>query len=424
MAESEIPFHRRLTTAKTVATPSGTDTLRIDMIIAPKIRGFICTTAHPEGCAKHVAEQIAIVKGRGPIANGPKKVLVIGSSTGYGLASRIAAAFGSNAATIGVFFEKPGEADKCGTAGWYNSAAFENEAAAAGLYARSFNGDAFSDAMKAEVIAAIKADLGQVDCVIYSLASPRRTHPKTGEVFKSVLKPIGESYTNKNLNTTTGVVDEITIAPAEGDDVAQTIAVMGGEDWEMWIDALLAEDLIAPGTQTFAYSYIGPDLTWPIYKNGTIGKAKEDLERVQRALDAKLAPLGGKAWVSVNKALVTQASSAIPVVPLYISLLYKVMKAEGTHEDCIEQMDRLFRDRYHNPQPDEAGRIRLDDWEMAPAVQKLVISRWHEVTTENLKDLGDLQGYQSSFLRLFGFGLEDVDYDADTDTATKVPSIG
>ena len=319
------------------------------MIVAPKIRGFICTTAHPDGCAKHVAEQIAVVKNRGPIANGPKKVLVIGSSTGYGLSSRIAAAFGSGAATIGVFFEKPGEADKCGTAGWYNSAAFEKEAAAAGLYARSFNGDAFSDAMKAEVIAAIKADLGQVDCVVYSLASPRRTHPKTGEVFNSVLKPIGESYTNKNLNTNTGVVDEITIQPAEGDDVAQTIAVMGGEDWEMWIDALLAENLLAPGAQTFAYSYIGPELTWPIYKNGTIGKAKEDLERVQRALDEKLAPLGGKAWVSVNKALVTQASSAIPVVPLYISLLYKVMKADGTHEDCIEQMDRLFRDRYTRP---------------------------------------------------------------------------
>lgn len=393
------------------------------MIVVPKIRGFICTTAHPDGCAKHVAQQIAVVKNRGPIANGPKKVLVIGSSTGYGLASRIAAAFGSGAATIGAFFEKPGDADKCGTAGWYNSAAFEKEANAAGLYARSFNGDAFSDEMKAEVIAAIKADLGQVDCVIYSLASPRRTHPKTGEVFRSVLKPIGQSYTNKNLNTTTGVVDEVTIQPAEGDDVAQTIAVMGGEDWEMWIDALLAENLIAPGTQTYAYSYIGPDLTWPIYKNGTIGKAKEDLERVQRALDEKLAPHGGKAWVSVNKALVTQASSAIPVVPLYISLLYKVMKEQGSHEDCIEQMDRLFRERISHPQPDEAGRIRLDDWEMEPKVQEPVIANWHKVTTENLSELADLEGYQSSFLRLFGFGLDGVDYDADTDTAMKVPSI-
>ncbi len=395
------------------------------MIVAPKIRGFICTTAHPAGCAKHVADQIAVVRSRGPIANGPRKTLVIGSSTGYGLASRIAAAFGSNAATLGVFFEKPGEPDRCGTAGWYNSVAFEHEATAAGLYARSFNGDAFSDAVKAQVIDAIKADLAQVDCVIYSLASPRRTHPRTGEVFKSVLKPIGASYTNKNLNTGTGVVNEVTIEPASDDDIAQTVAVMGGEDWEMWIDALLGAGVLAPRVQTVAYSYIGPELTWPIYKNGTIGRAKEDLERGQRALDARLASLGGRAWVSVNKALVTQASSAIPVVPLYISLLYKVMKAEDTHEDCIEQMDRLFRTRLYGgaPQPDEAGRIRIDDWEMAPKVQQLVADRWRKVTTENLAQLADFEGYQSSFLRLFGFGLEGVDYGADVNTAVGVPSI-
>lgn len=396
------------------------------MIVAPKIRGFICTTAHPDGCAKHVAEQIAIVRSRGAIQNGPQRVLVIGSSTGYGLASRIAAAFGCGAKTIGVFFEKPGEETKCGTAGWYNSAGFEKEAAAAGLYAKSFNGDAFSDEMKTTVAAAIKEDLGQVDCVIYSLASPRRTHPKTGETFKSVLKPIGESYTNKNLNTATGVVDEVTLPPAEGDDIAQTIAVMGGEDWEMWIDHLLGEGLLAEGVSTLAYSYIGPELTWPIYKNGTIGKAKEDLERVQRALDEKLAPLGGKAWVSVNKALVTQASSAIPVVPLYISLLYKIMKERGTHEDCIEQMDRMFRERLcnGNPQPDDAGRIRIDDWEMDPEVQSLIDERWQEVNTDNLSELGDFEGYQAGFLKLFGFGLDGVDYGADTDTAVKVPSIG
>lgn len=395
------------------------------MIVAPKIRGFICTTAHPTGCAKHVADQIAVVKSRGPIANGPKKVLVIGSSTGYGLSSRIAAAFGCGAATVGVFFEKPGEADRCGTAGWYNSAAFETEAKAAGLYARSFNGDAFSDAMKTEVIEAIKQDLGQVDCVVYSLASPRRTHPKTGEVFKSCLKPIGGTYTNKNLNTGNGVVNEVTIEPANEDDIAQTVAVMGGEDWEMWIDALQAAGVLAQGVQTVAYSYIGPEVTWPIYKNGTIGRAKEDLERVQRALDGKLASIGGKAWVSVNKALVTQASSAIPVVPLYISLLYKVMKAEGTHEDCIEQMDRLFRERLYNgqPQPDEAGRIRVDDWEMTPKVQQLVDERWKVVCTENLSELGDFEGYQSSFLRLFGFGLEGVDYNAEVDTSVGVPSL-
>ena len=395
------------------------------MIIAPKIRGFICTTAHPAGCAKHVAQQIEVVKSRGPIANGPKKVLVIGSSTGYGLSSRIAAAFGSGAATIGVFFERPGEADRTATAGWYNTAAFENEAKAAGLYARSFNGDAYSDPIKEEVIAAIKTDLGQVDCVIYSLASPRRTHPKTGEVFKSVLKPTGDTYTNKNLNTGTGVVNEVTIEPAQGDDIAQTVAVMGGEDWEMWIDALLSAGVLAPGVQTVSYSYIGPEVTWPIYKNGTIGRAKEDLERVQRVLDDKLAPLQGKAWVSVNKALVTQASSAIPVVPLYISLLYKVMKSDGTHEDTIEQMDRLFRDRLYDgtPQPDAEGRIRVDDWEMAPAVQSLVDARWKEVNTENFPELGDFEGYQSSFLRLFGFGLEGVDYAAEADPDVKIPSI-
>lgn len=395
------------------------------MIITPKIRGFICTTAHPDGCAKHVAEQIAVVKKRGLVANGPRKVLVIGASTGYGLSSRIAAAFGANAATVGVFFEKPGEADRCGTAGWYNSAAFEKEAKAAGLYARSFNGDAFSDAVKAEVVAAIKADLGQVDCVIYSLASPRRTHPTTGEVFKSVLKPIGQVYTNKNLNTTTGVVSDISIEPASGDDVAQTVAVMGGEDWAMWIDALLAAGVLADGVQTVSYSYIGPEVTWPIYKNGTIGLAKEDLERTQRELDARLAPLKGKAWVSVNKALVTQASSAIPVVPLYISLLYKVMKEAGTHEDTIEQMDRLFRDRLYNgqPQPDEAGRIRVDDWEMTPEVQKLVGQRWAEVNTENLGQLADFEGYQSSFLRLFGFGLNGVNYGAEADPSVRVMSI-
>jgi enoyl-[acyl-carrier protein] reductase/trans-2-enoyl-CoA reductase (NAD+) len=395
------------------------------MIVAPKIRGFICTTSHPDGCARHVADQIAVVKSRGQIEGGPKKVLVIGSSTGYGLASRIAAAFGSGAATMGVFFERPGTATKTATAGWYNSAAFEKEAAAAGLYARSFNGDAFSDAMKAEVIEAIKADLGQVDCVIYSLASPRRTHPKTGEVFKSVLKPIGESYSNKNLNTGTGEVDEVSIEPANQDEIDQTVAVMGGEDWEMWLDALQEAGVLAEGVKTVAYSYIGPEVTWPIYKNGTIGTAKEDLEKSQRSLDAKLAPLGGKAWVSVNKALVTQASSAIPVVPLYISLLYKVMKAEGTHEDCIEQMDRLFRDRLYggSPQPDEAGRIRVDDWEMKPSVQELVDQRWKEVSTENLEELADFDGYKSSFLRLFGFGLEGVDYAAETDAATGVPSL-
>lgn len=395
------------------------------MIVAPKIRGFICTTAHPAGCAKHVANQIAVVKNRGPIANAPKKVLVIGASTGYGLASRIATAFGGGAATIGVFFERGAEGERTATAGWYNTAAFEKEAAAAGLYARSFNGDAFSDELKKSVVEAVKQDLGQVDCVVYSLASPRRQHPRTGEVFKSVLKPIGQSYSNKNLNTSNGQVNEVSIEPANDDEIAHTIAVMGGEDWEMWMDALQEAGALAPGVRTLAYSYIGPSLTWPIYKNGTIGRAKEDLERAQRDLDAKLAPLGGKAWVSVNKALVTQASSAIPVVPLYISILYKAMKAVGNHEECAEQMDRLFRERLNSPTPavDDAGRIRLDDWEMGDDIQNLIADRWAKVTTENLGELADFAGYQESFHRLFGFGLAGVDYGADVDVQVPIPSI-
>ena len=395
------------------------------MIVAPKIRGFICTTAHPTGCAKHVANQIAIVKNRGPISNAPKKVLVIGASTGYGLASRIATAFGGGAATIGVFFERGAEGDRTATAGWYNTAAFEREAAAAGLYARSFNGDAFSDELKKTVVEAVKQDLGQVDCVVYSLASPRRQHPRNGEVFKSVLKPIGQTYSNKNLNTTNGQVNEVTIESANDEEIAHTIAVMGGEDWEMWMDALQEAGALAPGVRTLAYSYIGPSLTWPIYKNGTIGRAKEDLERAQRAIEAKLAPLGGKAWVSVNKALVTQASSAIPVVPLYISILYKAMKAAGNHEECAEQMDRLFRERLNSSTPavDDAGRIRLDDWEMADELQNLIADRWAKVTTENLGELADFAGYQESFHRLFGFGLAGVDYGADVDVQISIPSI-
>lgn len=395
------------------------------MIVAPKIRGFICTTAHPTGCAKHVTNQIAVVKNRGPITNAPKKVLVIGASTGYGLASRIATAFGGGAATIGVFFERGAEGDRTATAGWYNTAAFEREAAAAGLYARSFNGDAFSDELKKTVVEAVKQDLGQVDCVVYSLASPRRQHPRNGEVFKSVLKPIGQTYSNKNLNTTNGQVNEVTIESANDEEIAQTIAVMGGEDWEMWMDALQEAGALAPGVRTLAYSYIGPSLTWPIYKNGTIGRAKEDLERAQRDIESKLAPLGGKAWVSVNKALVTQASSAIPVVPLYISILYKAMKTAGNHEECAEQMDRLFRERLNSPTPavDGAGRIRLDDWEMADALQNLIADRWAKVTTENLGELADFAGYQESFHRLFGFGLSGVDYGADVDVQVPIPSI-
>ncbi len=389
------------------------------MVIKPKVRGFVCITAHPVGCAAHVQEQIDHVKSQGPLPKGPKKVLVIGSSTGYGLASRISAAFGSGAATVGVFFERPPEEDKLGTAGWYNTAAFTKAAKSAGLYARNFNGDAFSDQLKTEVIDAIKADLGQVDLIVYSLASPRRTHPKTGVVHKSTLKPVGQPYTNKTVDTDKGIVSDITIEPASPEEIDDTRAVMGGEDWEMWIDALEAAGCIAPGATSVAYSYIGPELTWPVYKNGTIGLAKNDLERAAKKIDAQLKTHGyGRAFISVNKALVTQASSAIPVVPLYISLLYKIMKEKGSHEGCIEQIDRLFRTQMFGGtglEFDDAGRVRIDDWEMAPDVQAAVTKLWPQVTTETLEALTDIAGYRTEFLKLFGFGLPGIDYDADTE---------
>lgn len=389
------------------------------MVIKPKVRGFVCVTAHPAGCAAHVQEQIDYVKAKGPLAKGPRKVLVIGSSTGYGLASRISAAFGSGAATIGVFFERPSEEDKLATPGWYNTAAFTKAAKAAGLYARNFNGDAFSAPLKSEVLAAIKADLGQVDLIVYSLASPRRTHPKTGVVHKSTLKPVGVTYSNKTVDTDKGIVSEITIEPATEAEIADTQAVMGGEDWEMWINALDEAKLLAPGATSVAYSYIGPELTWPIYKNGTIGLAKNDLERAAKAINATLKVNGyGRAFISVNKALVTQASSAIPVVPLYISMLYKIMKAKGTHEGCVEQIDRLFRDQMFGGNGlvfDDAGRVRIDDLEMKPDVQAEVAALWPQVTTENLATLTDIEGYRTEFLKLFGFGLPGIDYEADTD---------
>jgi enoyl-[acyl-carrier protein] reductase/trans-2-enoyl-CoA reductase (NAD+) len=395
------------------------------MVIKPKIRGFICTTAHPAGCAAHVRQQIDYVRKKGALGGMPKRVLVIGSSTGYGLASRIVPAFAGGAATVGVFFEKEGEADRTGTAGWYNSVAFEKEAHAAGLYAKSINGDAFSEAIKEQTIATIKADLGQVDAVIYSLASPRRTHPKTGVTHKSTLKPIGAAFTNKTVDTDKGLVNEVTIEPANDQEIADTVAVMGGEDWEMWIDALERAGVLADGATTVSYSYIGPTLTWAIYRNGTIGKAKEDLEATAARLNARLGAKGGRALISVNKALVTQASSAIPVVPLYISLLYKVMKADSSHEGCIEQIQRLFAKRLANgasPQLDEAGRVRLDDWEMRDRIQDAVSELWAKVSTENLPELSDIAGYRTEFLKLFGFGLPGVDYDADVDTLAPLPS--
>jgi enoyl-[acyl-carrier protein] reductase / trans-2-enoyl-CoA reductase (NAD+) len=395
------------------------------MVIKPKVRGFVCVTAHPAGCAAHVQEWIDYVKSKGPVANGPKKVLVIGSSTGYGLASRISAAFGSGAATIGVFFERPSDPDKTATPGWYNTAAFTKAAKAQGLYAKNFNGDAFSDQLKSDVLAAIKADLGQVDLVVYSLASPRRTHPKTGVVHKSCLKPVGQTYSNKTVDTDKGIVSTITIEPANEAEIADTTAVMGGEDWQMWINALDEAKLLAPGATSVAYSYIGPELTWPIYKNGTIGLAKNDLERAGKAINAILKVNGyGRAFISVNKALVTQASSAIPVVPLYISILYKIMKAKGSHEGCIEQIDRLFRTQMFGGtglEFDDAGRVRIDDWEMKPDVQAEVAQIWPEITTENLGALTDIAGYRTEFLKLFGFGLPGIDYDADIDPHVEMP---
>jgi enoyl-[acyl-carrier protein] reductase/trans-2-enoyl-CoA reductase (NAD+) len=395
------------------------------MIIQPKIRGFICVTAHPVGCSAYVQQQIDYVRSKGSLSDMPKRVLVIGSSTGYGLASRIVPAFAGGAATIGVFFERPSENGKPASAGWYNSCAFENAAKTAGLYAKSINGDAFSDEIKAKTVELIKKDLGTVDLIIYSLASPRRTHPRTGETYKSVLKPLGNAFTAKTVDTDKGLVTDITIEPASEQEISDTVQVMGGEDWEMWIDALEKGGALSKGAKTVAYSYIGPDLTWAIYRNGTIGRAKEDLEATAQRIHQKLSAAGGSAYVSVNKALVTQASSAIPVVPLYISLLYKVMKQKGMHEGCIEQIQRLFAERLCNGasvQLDETGRIRIDDVEMLPDIQAAVAGLWPSVTTENLPQISDIQGYREEFLRLFGFGLPGVDYDSDVTPEMALPS--
>jgi len=389
------------------------------MIIKPRVRGFVCVTAHPDGCAAHVGEWITLVKAKGPITNGPKKVLVIGASTGYGLASRITAAFGSHAATLGVFFERPSEEGRTATPGWYNTIGFTRAAHAAGLYAKNINGDAFSTEIKAKVIETIRADLGQLDLVVYSLASPRRTHPLTGVVHKSVLKPVGAPYTNKTVDTDKGIVSTVSIEPASEQEIADTTAVMGGEDWEMWINALAEAKLLAPGAKSVAYSYIGPEVTWAIYRNGTIGLAKNDLERASKAIDSLLrANGGGSAFIAVNKALVSQASSAIPVVPLYISILYKIMKAQGTHEGCAEQMQRLFSTQIYapgGPTLDGGGRVRVDDLEMKPDVQASVAKIWPEVTTENLAALTDIAGYRTEFLKMFGFGLPGIDYEAEVE---------
>lgn len=395
------------------------------MIIEPRMRGFICLTAHPDGCAQSVKNQIQYVQSKGAI-DGAKKVLVIGASTGFGLASRITSAFGSGAATIGVFFEKEPAEGKTATPGWYNTAAFETEAHKAGLYAKSINGDAFSNEIKQKTIDLIKTDLGQVDMVIYSLASPVRMHPITGVLHRSVLKPIGGTFTNKTVDFHTGNVTQVSIEPANQEDIDNTVVVMGGEDWAMWMEALQKAGVLAEGVSTIAYSYIGPEVTEAVYRKGTIGRAKDHLEASAFEITDSLKSIKGKAYVSVNKALVTQASSAIPVIPLYISLLYKIMKAEGVHEGCIEQIQRLFSERLYagkDVPTDEQGRIRIDDWEMREDIQEKVKALWATATTDNLPEIGDLAGYKQDFLNLFGFGFEGVDYNAEANEMTLIPSI-
>lgn len=383
------------------------------MIIKPKVRGFICTNAHPVGCANNVQEQIDYVRSQPAIENGPKNVLVIGASTGYGLASRINAAFGCGASTLGVFFEKPPTAKRTASAGYYNSAAFEAAATKEGLYAKSINGDAFSNEIKDQVIELIKAGLGKVDLVVYSLASPRRTDPNSGETYNSTLKPIGQSYTAKSLNTDTLKISEATLDPASEEEIANTVKVMGGEDWELWIKALKDADVLADGFKTTAYTYLGEKITWPIYGQATIGKAKEDLDRAAAAITESTSDLSGEAYVSVLKALVTQASSAIPIMPLYISILYKVMKEEGSHEGCIEQLYRLYTEGLYTDTPrlDESKRLRMDDRELSVDTQAKVAAMWPQVSEKNLFEMTDYKGYNSEFLKLFGFGLDSVDYD-------------
>ncbi|MGX5914589.1 enoyl-ACP reductase FabV [Aliidiomarina sp. Khilg15.8] len=387
------------------------------MVIKPKIRGFICTNAHPVGCAENVQRQISYVKKQGTLDNAPKRVLIIGSSTGYGLATRIVSAFGGGAKTLGVCFEREPTEKRTGTAGWYNTAAFHKAAEQEGLYAKTLNGDAFSDEMKDETIAAIKEDMGQVDLVVYSLASPKRKDPETGEVFSSTLKPIGQSYTTKTYDTDKDKVHEITLEPANDEEIENTVKVMGGEDWERWLKALHDAGVLAEGCKTTAYTYIGKQLTWPIYGHATIGKAKEDLDRAAAALNEDYADINLDAYVSSLKALVTQASSAIPVMPLYISLMYGVMKEEGTHEGCIEQAYRLLTEGLYasNPNLDSANRMRMDGHETNDQTQAKIEKLWHQVDQSNFHQLADYEGYHQDFLNLFGFGFDNVNYDEDVE---------
>jgi len=380
----------------------------------------MCITSHPVGCEANVKNQIDFIKAQ-PAIEAPKRVLVIGSSTGYGLAARITAAFGSGASTLGIFFEKPGTESKPGTAGWYNSAAFHKYAEQDGLYAKSINGDAFSDEIKAKTIETIKQDLGQIDLVIYSLAAPRRQHPKTGEIFNSTLKPVGKDITMRGINTDKETIQEFSLTAANEQEISDTVAVMGGEDWQMWIDALDQAGVLAEGAKTTAFTYIGEKMTWDLYWDGTIGQAKKDLDKRVLSIRDKLAAAGGDARVSVLKAVVTQASSAIPIMPLYLAMLFKEMKRDGSHEGCIEQLYRLYTECLYSadPRTDEEGRLRCDELELRPEIQAVVADAWAKISTENLAQLTDFAGYKEEFLALFGFGLGGVDYQADV--ATDVP---
>ena len=393
------------------------------MIIKPRVRGFMCITSHPVGCEANVKNQIDFIKAQ-PAIEAPKRVLVIGSSTGYGLAARIAA-FGSGASTLGIFFEKPGTETKPGTAGWYNSAAFHKHAEQEGLYAKSINGDAFSDEIKAKTIETIKQDLGQIDLVIYSLAAPRRQHPKTGEVFNSTLKPVGKDITMRGINTDKETIQEFSLSAANDQEISDTVAVMGGEDWQMWIDALDEAGVLAPGAKTTAFTYIGEKMTWDLYWDGTIGQAKKDLDKRVLSIRDKLAASGGDARVSVLKAVVTQASSAIPIMPLYLAMLFKEMKRDGSHEGCIEQLYRLYTECLYSadPRTDEEGRLRCDELELRPEVQAVVADAWAKISTENLAELTDFAGYKEEFLTLFGFGLDGVDYQADVATDVSIGNL-
>ncbi len=396
------------------------------MIIAPKVKGFICTTAHPTGCQKNIDDQIDYVKQQKKL-EGPKNVLIIGASTGYGLASRIVSAYGCGANTLGVFYEKGAKGKRTATPGWYNTVFFERKTTEQDIYAKSINGDAFSQEIKEEVMQTIKEDMGQVDLVIYSLASPRRIDPVTGEKYMSVLKPIGEAYTNKSIDIHKRTIDMATIEPAQTQEVEATTRVMGGEDWALWIEALLNQDLLAPGAKTVAYSYIGPEVTRPIYREGTIGCAKKHLEGTAMHLEEKMKEIHGEARVVIAKALVTQASAAIPIVPLYMAALYKTMKAAGTHEGCIEQIYRLFDTKlYGNIDKeiyDEKGRIRIDELEMDEQIQKDTFELFKKVTSDNMQEVIDIQGYQKEFYQLFGFSREDVDYSEDVAVELEIPSI-